>query len=159
EQVDFYNAIQNFQDPAWQHAAHQRFQHTRGFTINERLALLEWYTGRVNRLLYELTDVANFTEDNAPEGYINPVFAFEHHLTVDRLARKTLLAMSLEEVGTAKHLVFEIADLYDGLSTLFGNHTGASSFFKRLFHTAEGSAILRDRLSQLPAPFSGELPS
>jgi hypothetical protein len=157
EKVDFFKSMQEFQGPEWQHAAHQRFQYGRGYTVAERLSLLEWYLGHVNRLLYELTDVANFTENKAKDGFIDPVFAFEHHLTWDRLTRKTLLAMSLEEVGTAKHLVFEVADLYDGLSELFGNHSASTEFFKRLFHPEKGPAVLQDRLRQLPAPFGPEL--
>ena len=157
EKVEFFKSIQDFQGPEWQHAAHQRLQYNCGYTVAERLLLLKWYINRLNRLLYELTDVANFTEKRNPNGCIDPVFAFEHHLTVDRLVRKTLLAMSLEEVGTAKHLVFETADLYDGLSKLFGNHSEDTGFFKQLFHTETGPTILRNRLGQLPAPFGPEL--
>ena len=153
EKVDFFKSLQDFQGPEWQHAAHQRFQYVSGYTVAERLSLLEWYINRLNRLLYELTDVANFTQENAPDGYIDPVLAFEHHLTVDRLARKTILAMSLEEVGTAKHLVFETADLYDSLSHLFRNTSNDTDFFKQIFHTEKGPALLRDRLVQLPTPF------
>jgi len=157
EKVDFLKSIQDFQGPEWQHAVHQRLQYARGYTVAERLSLLEWYISSLNRLLYELTDVANFTEEKDPNGCIDPVFAFEHHLTVDRLARKTLLAMSLEEVGTAKHLVFETADLYDGLSELFGNHSNATAFFKLLFHAEDGPTLLRSRLSRLPTPFGSDL--
>ncbi|MBA4190908.1 MAG: hypothetical protein C0467_23210 [Planctomycetaceae bacterium] len=159
EQFDCYEAITNFGGPTWKDASHQRFRHDRGYTAEERLSLLRWYLGRVNRLLSELTDVANFTQDREIEAPIDPVFAFEHQLTVDRLARKTLLSMSLEEPGTAKFMAFEVAELYDGLSSMFGNHTGASDFFKRLFHSVEGPALLRDRLAQLPAPFGTELPA
>ena len=159
ERVALYESLRDFQGPAWQHAAHQRYQHARGYTVEERLELLRWYVGQANRLLYELTDVANFTVGRDPEGAIDPVFAFEHHLSVDRLARKTLLSMSLEEVGTAKHLAFEVAELYDGMSKLFGNHADPSDFFKRLFHPQEGPALLRDRLCQLPSPFGAELPA
>jgi hypothetical protein len=159
ERVPIYETLRDFQGPAWQHAAHQRFRHGRGYTVVERLDLLKWYVGKVNRLFYELTDLANFTAGRTPEAVIDPVFAFEHHLSVDRLLRKTLLSMSLEEVGTAKHLVFEVAELYDGMSMLFGNNTGAGSFFKRLFDTQQGPDLLRDRLGQLPGLFGVELPT
>jgi hypothetical protein len=159
ERVALYESLRDFQGPAWQHAAHQRYQHARGYTVEERLELLKWYIAQANRLLHELTDVANFTAGLDPEGAIDPVFAFEHHLSVDRLARKTLLSMSLEEVGTAKHLAFEVAELYDGMSMLFGNHANPSDFFKHLFHPQEGPALLRDRLRLLPGPFGTELPT
>ncbi|HEV2970536.1 MAG TPA: hypothetical protein VGY55_11250 [Pirellulales bacterium] len=157
EKTDFFKAVQDFHGPEWQHAAHQRVQHERGHPVSERLALVRWYIDRVNRLLYELTDIANFTSGNDALNAIDPVFAFEHSLTVDRLARKTLLAMSLQEVGTAKQLVFEVADLYDGLSQLFGNHSGGAGYFKQLFNTEQGPSLLADRLRQLPAPFDTEL--
>ena len=157
EQVDFYETIQNLQGPAWKQAAHQRFQHDKGYSVADRLALLEWYVGRINRLHFELTDVANFTEGRDPEAAIDPIFAFEHHLTVDRLVRKTLLSMTLEEVGTAKHFAFEVAEMYDGMSHLFGNHADASSFFKRLFNPIDGPLLLRSALSRLPAPFGHDL--
>ncbi|MGA2253716.1 MAG: hypothetical protein ABSG53_03565 [Thermoguttaceae bacterium] len=158
EKVDFFKSVQSFQGPEWQHAAHQRFQYAHGYAIADRLLLLDWYVNRLNRVIYELNDVANFTEKIAPDACIDPIFAFEHYLTVDRLTRRTLLAMSLEEAGTAKHQVFEIAELYDCLSHLFGNHPDATGFFKQLFHTESGPAILKDRLGRLPAPFSSDLP-
>src|SRR5205814_6525860 len=92
ERVDFYPAVSDPEGPAWTHAVHQRLRHERGYTVCQRLELLKWYVGQANRLLYELADVANFTEDQKPDGLIDPVFAFEHHLTVDRILRQTLLA-------------------------------------------------------------------
>jgi len=159
ERVALYESLRDVRGPAWNHAAHQRYRHARGYSVEQRLELLKWYVEQANRLLYELTDIANFTAGRDPEGAIDPVFAFEHHLSVDRLARKTLLSMSLEEVGTAKQLAFEVAELYDGMSKLFGNHVDASDFFKRLFHPQKGPALLRDRLRQLPGPFGSELPA
>jgi hypothetical protein len=93
--------------------SHQRFCHGHGFSAEERVGLLRWFIDRVNRLLYELTDVANFTQDRDPQAVLDPVFAFEHLLTVDRLLRKTLLAMSLNEAPAGNLMAFEIADLYD----------------------------------------------
>jgi hypothetical protein len=66
ERFDLYESLREFQGPAWQHAAHQRFQHGQPYTVAERLALLKWYVGQVNRLLYELADVANFTQGGTP---------------------------------------------------------------------------------------------
>jgi hypothetical protein len=158
ERVNVLEVLQDYTGPAGQHLEHQRFRAATGYTVSERVKLLEWYVERVNRLLYEMTDVANFTSDRDPESPIDPVFAFEHHLTVDRLARKTLLSMSLEEVGTTRFMAFEVADLYDMLSHLFQG-TPTTDFFKDLFHPVGGPALLRDRLAQLPAPFGTDLPA
>jgi hypothetical protein len=77
---------------------------------------------------------------------------------VDRLLRKTLLSMSLEEVGTAKLMAFDVADLYDTLSQMLQG-TRPTDFFKDLFHPAYGPALLRGRLGQLPPPFGSDLPA
>lgn len=158
EQVDLLAVIQDYKGPAGMHAAHQRYQFAKGYTVGEKLDLLRWYIERINRLLYQLADVTNFTEGLDPEAAIDPVFGFEHHMTVDRLVRKTLLSMSLEDAGTARFMVFEVAELYDTLSHLFRG-TGSTEFFKDLFHPVEGPALLRDRLTLLPAPFGQDLPA
>jgi hypothetical protein len=150
----------DYEGSAHLRASHQRFLHPRGFGVLERLDLLHWYVGRINRLLYEWTDVANFPKDNDPTLAIDPVLGFEHLLTVDRLLRETLLTMSLDEAARAKLMIFGIADLYDTLSERFGNHrsTGRAydktEFFKTLFNTEEGPALIAPRLASLPAPFA-----
>ncbi len=153
EAADAIEVVTNFRGPAYWRDAHQRLCHTRVFTAEERLDLLRWYVARVNRVLYELTDVANFTEGGDLLAPVDPIFGFEHQLTVDRLMRKTLLAMSLDEAPVANLLAFEIADLYDTLSERFGNHANKPEFFKRLFNTQEGPALIGTRLAGLPAPF------
>jgi hypothetical protein len=153
EAVDAVEVIQAFNGPAYQRESHQRFCHAHGFSAEERVKLLRWFIDRVNRLLYELTDVANFTQDHDPQAVLDPVFAFEHQLTVDRLLRKTLLAMSLDEAPAGNLMAFEIADLYDTLSDRFGNHKKKTDFFKKLFHTQEGPALLAPRFVDMPAPF------
>jgi hypothetical protein len=117
--------------------------------------LLRWFIDRINRLLYELTDVANFTHGHNPQAALDPVFAFEHQLTVDRLLRKTLLAMSLDEAPAGNLMAFEIADLYDTLSERFGNNKNKTEFFKKLFHTQEGPALIAPRFAGMPTPFAG----
>src|SRR5205085_11148077 len=123
---------------------------------DERLGLFHWFLTRANRLLYEATDPANFTDGWAPDQPINPVAAFEHLLSLDRLLRKTLLSMTIEDPGTARQFVFEAAELYDAMSDFFG-HAGPAEFFKRLFDTAAAPALLADRLRILPSPFGPAL--
>jgi hypothetical protein len=160
EAVDAVEVIQDFNGPAHQRESHQRFCHAKGFSAEERVKLLHWFIGRVNRLLYELTDVANFTQDHDPQEVLNPVFAFEHQLSVDRLLRKTLLAMSLDEAPAGNLMAFEIADLYDTLALRFGHRKTtndpykSTEFFKALFHTQEGPALLTPYLATLPDPFA-----
>jgi hypothetical protein len=160
ESADTVAIVQDFGGPAHRRESHHRYCHEQGFTAEERLDLLNWYVGRWNRLLYELTDAANFTEGHDPEAAIDPVFGYEHQLTVDRLFRKTVLAMSLDEAPTANLSAFEIADLYDTLSMRFGNKKNATDlyrnteFFKALFHPVQGPQILGPGLAGLPGPFA-----
>jgi hypothetical protein len=155
EEADPIKIVQDFHGPAYERASHHRLCHVQGFSAQDRLKLLRWYVDRVNRLLYELTDAANFTEGHDRQAALDPVFGFEHQLTVDRLLRKTLTAMSLDEAPTANLTVFEIADLYDTLSERFRNHKGPSEFFKKLFHTKDGPALITLRLAGVPVPFAG----
>jgi len=121
---------------------------------------LTWYIDKLNRLLFELTDVGNFTKNHDPEAPVDPVFAFEHLVTMDRLMRKTLLAMSLDDAPAGNLMVFEIAELYDGLSERFGNCKPNSAiqfqkaeFFKTLFDTQEGPSLITPPFADLPSPF------
>jgi hypothetical protein len=154
EAANLVEIVQDVHGPAHERAGHHRFCHTQGFSAEDRLRLLRWYVERLNRLLFELTDAANFTEGHDPQAVLDPVFGFEHQLTVDRLLRKTLTAMSLDEAPTANLTVFEIADLYDTLSERFGNHNNKTEFFKTLFHTQDGPALIAPRLANLPVPFA-----
>jgi hypothetical protein len=159
EEADIMEMVQNLNGPAHQRASHQRYQHAQGFTVAERLSFLHWYIARLNRLLYELTDACNFPKGGDPEVAVDPVFGYEHRLTVDRLMRKTLLAMSLDDAPTGDLMGFEVADLYDGLSERFRNCKAdgvrfqKTEFFKTLFDTQEAPALLVPRLVQLPQPF------
>ncbi|MGL4554259.1 MAG: hypothetical protein ACRC33_24105 [Gemmataceae bacterium] len=161
ESADAAEILQDLSGPAHQRASHGRYRHDRGFTADERLGLLRWYIDRVNRLLYELTDAANFTEGHDPEAPIDPVFGYEHQLTADRLMLKTLLSMSLDEAPTANLMAFDVADLYDTLGVMFrhrdgsGKAYGPADFFKSLFNPQEGPRLLAGRLAMLPEPFAG----
>jgi hypothetical protein len=157
EHVDFAESIRELLSPAWQRAAHQRGRHDTGFSAAERVELLRWYVGRVNRLLFEATDLANFTEGRDPSAPIDPVFAFEHYLTVDRILRRTVLSMSLEESGTAKTMAFEVADLYETLARRLDSKQQDGEFFKILFHPREGLRRVTESLARLPALFAGAL--
>jgi len=73
---------------------------------------------------------------------------------VDRLFRKTLLAMSLDVAPTANLMAFEIADLYDTLSVRLQNTANDTGFFKSLFDTAAIPTRIGAHLAGMPAPFA-----
>jgi hypothetical protein len=131
EGFDVFAAIEDFKGPKWQDAAHQRVRCTSAYSAIEQEGLLRWYVEHLNRFLFELTDLANFTKK--PDGFIDPVFAFEHFLTIDRLARQTLLSMTLEETGAAKGLIFAGADIFGALAQRHGYRNNDTEFFKDLF--------------------------
>lgn len=154
EALNVLEIAKDHKGPVAQRAGHHRFCHECGFSADDRLRLLEWYIGRLNRFLFELTDAANFTGGSNPNEPVDPVFGYEHQITVDRLFRKTLLAMSLDVAPTANLMAFEIADLYDTLSMRLRNTTNETDFFKLLFDTQAGPARIRLHTAAMPAPFA-----
>jgi hypothetical protein len=154
ETVDMVELAQDPKGPAAHRAGHHRFCHAHGFGAEDRLQLLYWYIGRLNRFLFELTDVANFTHDLDPAATVDPVFGYEHQITVDRLFRKTLLAMSMDVAPMANLMAFEIADLYDTLSRRLGNTTSDADFFRILFDPSDGPGRIGRHTAGLPEPFA-----
>ena len=158
ESFDLVEFATDYRGPLAQRIGHHRFCHEHGFGVEDRLTLFKWYISRLNRLLYELVDCANFTTDLKKENTIDPIFGYEHQITVDRLLRKTLLSMSLDVANHANLMRFEIADLYDTLSVRLGNSSNDTGFFKSLFNTNEVPKRIRNLLGQLPAPFDSYFP-
>jgi len=74
EAVDGIKLATEPKGPTAHRAGHQRFCHDTGFGAEDRLCLLRWYLGCLNRLFFELTDAANFTANLDREGVIDPVF-------------------------------------------------------------------------------------
>ncbi len=152
EHFDVREVLADKHGPDSLRAGHRRYLHAKEFSAAEMLDLLKWFVSKGNRLYYELTDVANSTDDFDPEKPIDPVLAFEHQLTIDRLIRLTLGVMSVNEVSSAKGGVFEVADLYDAMSELFAK-TRKTEFYKRLFNTNVGTNLVSSEFTTLPAPF------
>ena len=111
EYVSVEEIVMDHQGPTAARAGHHRYIHRVPFSADERLHLLEWYAERLNRVLFELSDMCNFTGDNNPRCPIDPVYAYEHQITIERLFRKTILAMSLDAASDANLMCYEIADL------------------------------------------------
>jgi hypothetical protein len=137
-------------------AANQPPPHTLNLTPEQQVEFLRWYVDMVNKYLFELTDLANFTEENVPGQAIDPIGAFEHYLTINRLLRRTLGAMASDNAAGAKGTVFEVADLFDTISTRFAG-TGATVMFKQLFNTAKGPDLLRNQFKKAPDPVGSYL--
>jgi hypothetical protein len=144
--------------PAARAAAHARFLHSFTPSAQQQVLLVEHVVKASGALFYDVMDLANFTRGATPESPVDPVFAFEHAVTVDRLFRLTLRAMSIDEISAAKTTVFEIADLYDSLSEAFQNTPhGSTEFFKTLFNPRKAPGIIGPVLRRLPEPFGTEL--
>ncbi len=153
---EFYGVVAHPTGPLSQRAANQPPPHTLQLTPEQQVEFLRWYLDTINRYLFELTDVANFTEESVPDKAIDPIGAFEHYLTINRLLRRTLGAMSSGNASSAKGIVFEVADLLDTISTRFAS-TGATVMFKRLFNTTEAPNLLCSQLKNAPEPVGSYL--
>ena len=134
--------------------AHRRLVHQHRFSAADAQGLLTWWVGRLNALLVELLDPANFTEDHDPEKPIDGVSALENHLTVSRLLKRMAACMSVAEGSHAKGILFEIADLADGLMAR-NTGLGDTEHFRRLFHPTNGLALVQASIAPLPEPFRG----
>jgi hypothetical protein len=154
ERFELLQVVNEPPSPARTRAAMQKAVHLTGFGVEERLTFLMWLVARFNRLVLELNDVCNFLSDPADvDSEVDPIGAFEHLLTVDRVSRSTMLAMSHTEPTAARSFAFEVADL---LGELAARHQGVkpASFTKRLLNPAEGPGLLRPCLARLPTPFA-----
>jgi hypothetical protein len=155
ERINPVEIVKDYKGATAKRAGHHRFLHTRHFNADERVELLRWYIGRLNRVLPEIADVCNFTEGLDRQAAIDPIFGYEHQITIDRLFRKTLLAMSLDLAPMANLMGFEIADLYDTLSVRFRNSAPDAGFFKNIFHTKDAPTRIGKLLAGMPQPFAG----
>lgn len=151
DEVNFYEVMQHPTGPKSLRATNQPPPHTLQLTPDKQVAFLRWYVDVINVYLFELTDLANFTEENEPDKAIDPIAAYEHYLTFNRLLRRTLGAMSSDNAASAKGTVFEVADLFDTLSARFAD-SASSAMFKRLFNTAEAPSLLCGQLKRVPDP-------
>jgi hypothetical protein len=118
------------------------------FSMDDQLAFLRWYIATLNGYFYDVTDLANFTEGNDPEEPIDPIAAFEHYITVDRLVRRTIAAMSAGDGGSCRGATFETADLFETLSIRFSGK--GSEMFKPLFNPDKGPVMVGQRLRGIP---------
>jgi hypothetical protein len=143
--------------PAAWRIAHRRHRGPDPPPAAHRLDFLVWYVERIDRLLYEVTDLANFTKGNTSDGDIDPELAFEHLLTLARLVRRTLALTTLGSASARKGATFEIADIYGTLSKVFGKTGDEVEFFKLLFNPRHGPRIVGDRLAAVPSPVGDDL--
>lgn len=154
EDVDGLQAIANAAGPEAVAVTHRRYVHQTRFSATEQIVLLDWWISQLNALLVDLLDPANFTVSNDPSSPIDPVYALEHHLTISRLLKRLAAVHSVAEGSHAKGIIFEVADLLDGLMhrTRGSNDT---DHFHLLFDPTRGPALLRGALGHLPEPFRG----
>lgn len=153
---EFAQAIANRYGPEALKAAHQPPPHDFRASIDEQVQFLRWYIDVLNKYFFDLTDIANFTDQNDPTRPIQPIAAFEHYLTIERLVRRVIGAMAAPDLGTGKNTTFEIADLFDTLSMRFGS-IPATQMFKRLFNPVEAPNLLCDQFALIPDPIGSYL--
>lgn len=149
------DGLQAIEDPTGETAravAHRRYIHSLRPTAEQTAKFLEWWVGRVNSMLVELADPANYTVNRDPDQEIDPIYAFENHLTVSRMIKRIAASLSAAEGSHIKGMIFEIADLLGGLNKR-NLKLDEAKHFQKLFHPVDGPAYLCSMLTELPEPF------
>lgn len=149
DSVDIVDAIKNPAGKNAKKAIYQKFINKANFKMEENLLFFEYYLKIINEFMYQLTDIANFTNDS---NRIDHVFCFEIYLTISRLIKRTMSIFCTKNASLIKYSVFEVADIYDSLNSLF-NKAGETIFFKKLFNPEKALKILEPCLKKLPEPF------
>ena len=145
---NLFDALQDFDGPEYWQFAHRRpLQDVP--EITDRVDFVDWLIGRLNSWLFNLCDVANFTVNQHPDADIDPIGAFEHFLTLDRIVRRLVAVASSVSIGDAKTMTFEMADLLATLKKRFEGGQDAQHF-KTLFNPDLGLKMISDRLSRIP---------
>jgi len=110
----------------------------------------EWLIPTLDRWIFNLCDVANYTVDNNPLSEIDGLSAYEHFMTVERLVARIVDVATSTEVGQAKTVVFEIADLVAQLQERFLGPPTAGARFKDLFNPDVAIPLFSPALKQIP---------
>jgi hypothetical protein len=132
---------------------HGRYQWNWRPSIDEIQGLVNWLWEKSSRIFFELSDPCNFITS----GNIDGVWAYENLLTIDRLLRQTIRALSTCDVGNRKSFVFEIADLWGTIAKSYGKVGSDVEFFKILFNPDSSKNLLFPIIRSLPFPFNEKI--
>jgi len=146
ESLDGVAAITHPESELGRRGAHRRYLSTAPMLQAAFHELLLWVASRLDILLQELPDPANFEH----RGNIDFVFALEHNLSLVRLFRRAIHILGSEEPPSGKFMLFEIADLLQELTTAFKGKAAGEAFFKQLFNPTGGREVCRRCLKNLP---------
>ena len=143
-------AIKNHPGPQY-----QEFSHRRPICASppSRSALDEftaWLIPAVDRWIFNLCDVANFTTGHDKNADIDGLSAFEHLMTIERLARRVIDVSTSTDVGAAKTIVFEVADLISELLGRFLGTPKSAERFKDLFNPDVATLRFGPALESIP---------
>ncbi len=113
-----------------------------------RIAMVDWVINRASILWYELTDICNYLDE---DNIIDPIYCFEHSLTIDRLFRIIILASINSIPNVAKGLTFEVADLLETLAEMhLPNGISKDMVFKMLFNPIDAPGYICKCISDMP---------
>lgn len=146
EDVDAIKGLSDSGSEEWQRLSHRRYRMDRPLDPSEFKTMLEWAIAQMGSLIREVVDPANCESRDA---YIDFTFAYEHNLSMIRVFRRTLLALSTEEPPSGKFIAFEVADLLDRLASAHGKRPDAETF-KLLFNPTDGPNLLKKCIAALP---------
>lgn len=154
ERVDGVRALGDADSMEYRQLSHRRYCFEAPVAGEIFHELLMWAVDRLGVMVREVADPANF-EDH--EGYVDFTFALEHNLSLLRILKRVLWALSTEEPPAGKFYAFEVADLLDRLARAFGKTKNDGELFKLLFNPIEGRRWIEEILEGVPGNSRGML--
>jgi hypothetical protein len=128
--------------------AHRRYLANTPLPMEGFHELLLWAVRRLSTLVNEISDAANFEQDES----IDFVCGLEHNLSMLRVFRQAVHILGSEEPPSGKLRIFEMADLLEGLAKVFRGRQAGEGLFKQLFNPTLGRDACRVSLASLPGP-------
>ncbi len=121
-------------------------------SIDQRNMFFRWLVSRLDQWTLSIYDCTNYVEKLKDTTVIEPVSGFEFVMTINRIVGRLGALMQLKDIGVAKPIVFEIADLMATLRVRLRSGSGQSEVdeFKDFFNAGKTQQLLCDILKTIP---------
>lgn len=150
EKSDVFDVIRNPKGPEYWQAAHQRPIHDAIPEVAARIEFMHWLLERLDTWLFDICDVANFLKSQQADADIDSIAAFEHFLSINRLIQRIASLATSSDIGNAKTIVFEVADLLGTIRRRFNPNKNDVATFKELFDPDIAPKIIVSALLTIP---------
>lgn len=143
-----------FDTTSYEHArlVHRRMLATSIPGIDQRDTFFRWLVSRLDQWTLSIYDCTNYVEKLKDSTVIEPVAGFEFVMTINRIVGRLGALMQSKDIGVAKPLVFEIADLMATLRVRLRLGSGPNEVdeFKDFFNAGKTRQLLCDILKTIP---------